>query len=108
MSGMLNSQKMYTPTITTSRLSLRSFTLEDTDALHQILGVKGVLQYFPTPDPPERDLVEKLLAPVADPPSFLVADQQAPAPGQGETVGDTDHPFRRSQEVSDARRSVGR
>ncbi len=61
MSGMLISQYMTTPTITTSRLSLRSFTFEDTDALHQILGVPGVLQYFPTPDPPEWDRVGKLI-----------------------------------------------
>ncbi|MES0362072.1 MAG: GNAT family N-acetyltransferase [Anaerolineales bacterium] len=49
------------PTITTSRLSLRSFTFEDTDSLHQILGVPGVLQYFSNPEPPERDRVEKLI-----------------------------------------------
>ena len=61
MSGMLISQYMTTPTITTSRLSLRSFTLEDTEALHRILGVPGVLQYFPTPDLPERDRVGKLI-----------------------------------------------
>jgi ribosomal-protein-alanine N-acetyltransferase len=52
---------MDTPTITTSRLSLRSFTFEDTDALHQILSVPGVLQYFPSPEPPERERVEKLI-----------------------------------------------
>ena len=49
------------PTITTSRLSLRPFTLQDTDSLHQILGIPGVLKYFPTPDPPEMDRVEMLI-----------------------------------------------
>lgn len=52
---------MSTPTIATSRLILRPFTSEDTDALHQILSVPGVLIYFPSPDPPERDRVEKLI-----------------------------------------------
>lgn len=61
MSGMLISQYMDTPTITTSRLSLRPFTLQDTDSLHQILGVPSVLQYFPNPELPERDRVEKLI-----------------------------------------------
>jgi RimJ/RimL family protein N-acetyltransferase len=50
-----------TPPIRTARLSLRSFTLQDTDDLQQILEVPGVLQYFPNPEPPERDRVEKLI-----------------------------------------------
>ena len=52
---------MDTPTITTTRLSLRPFTLDDIDSLHQILEIPGILQYFPNPDPPERERVEKLI-----------------------------------------------
>jgi RimJ/RimL family protein N-acetyltransferase len=52
---------METPRITTSHLSLRSFTLEDTGALHKILRVPDVLQHFPSPDPSERDRVVKLI-----------------------------------------------
>ncbi len=52
---------MSIPTITTTRLVLRPFTLEDTDPLHQILNQDGVLQYFPKSDPPPRDRVEKLI-----------------------------------------------
>ena len=37
------------------------FNLDDTDALNRILCVPGVLEYFPTPDPPERERVEKLI-----------------------------------------------
>jgi RimJ/RimL family protein N-acetyltransferase len=53
---------MKIPTITTARLNLRPFTLSDVDPLHRILAVEGILRYFPTPDPPERDRVERLIA----------------------------------------------
>ncbi len=46
-------------TITTPRLILRPFTLEDVDPFHQILCGKDVLCYFPRSDPPPRERVEK-------------------------------------------------
>jgi len=49
------------PTITTSRLILRAFTEEDTDPLHHILGEEDVLRYFPNPNSPSREKVEKLI-----------------------------------------------
>ena len=53
---------MQIPTITTSRLILRAFTKEDVDPLHHILGEKDILRYFPSPSPPSRDKVEKLIS----------------------------------------------
>ena len=38
---------MNIPTITTERLHLRPFTLEDTSTMHQIINGKDVLKYFP-------------------------------------------------------------
>ena len=38
---------MKTPTITTERLHLRQFTVEDTPTMHQIINGKDVLKYFP-------------------------------------------------------------
>jgi RimJ/RimL family protein N-acetyltransferase len=49
------------PTITTPRLILRAFTAEDTDPLHRILGDGDVLRYFPNPNPPSRDKVQKMI-----------------------------------------------
>lgn len=49
------------PEIKTPRLNLRAFNLDDVDPLFEILLVPGVLRYFPTPDPPERDRVQKLI-----------------------------------------------
>ena len=50
------------PTLTTARLTLRPFTLQDGDALYQILQEEGVLRYFPRPDPPSRDRVDHFVA----------------------------------------------
>lgn len=61
MPGVLTANNREPPTITTPRLALRSFALGDTDSLHQILAVPGVLQYFPSPNPPERVRVKKLI-----------------------------------------------
>lgn len=52
---------METPEIITPNLNLRPFTLDDVDPLFQILEVPGVLRYFPNPDPPERERVQKLI-----------------------------------------------
>jgi ribosomal-protein-alanine N-acetyltransferase len=50
------------PTITTSRLTLRSFVPEDSEPLHRILAEKDVLRYFPSSQPPPLDRVEKLVS----------------------------------------------
>lgn len=52
---------MSVPTIETKRLRLRPFNLEDSVPLHKMLEVEGVLQYFPSPDPPHLERVEKLV-----------------------------------------------
>jgi ribosomal-protein-alanine N-acetyltransferase len=53
---------MQIPTITTPRLTLRSFDTSDVNPLHGILNTGDVLRYFPTSDPPARDRVERLIA----------------------------------------------
>jgi ribosomal-protein-alanine N-acetyltransferase len=58
---MLRVIDLDTPKFITSRLNLRPFNLDDVDPLFQILGVPGVLLYFPNPDPPEKDRVQKLI-----------------------------------------------
>jgi len=52
---------MSTPTIGTTRLTLRHFTHLDAEPLHKILGVPGVLEYFPSSDPPDLERVQKLV-----------------------------------------------
>ncbi|MGB7097073.1 MAG: GNAT family N-acetyltransferase [Anaerolineales bacterium] len=52
---------MSIPIIETHRLRLRPFVLDDSIALHNILRVEGVLQYFPSPDPQDLERVEKLV-----------------------------------------------
>jgi RimJ/RimL family protein N-acetyltransferase len=52
---------MEIPAITTSRLLLRPFTAEDVEPLHCILGEEGVLRYFPNPEPPPRERVQKFI-----------------------------------------------
>jgi ribosomal-protein-alanine N-acetyltransferase len=49
------------PTIKTERLNLRPFTLQDAEPLRQILSVPGVLEYFPSLDPPDLERVQKLV-----------------------------------------------
>jgi ribosomal-protein-alanine N-acetyltransferase len=53
---------MEVPTKETSRLILRPWSHKDVEPLQEILGVEGVLQYFPRSDPPDRDRVEKFVA----------------------------------------------
>jgi ribosomal-protein-alanine N-acetyltransferase len=50
------------PTLTTARLTLRPFTVQDADALHHILQEEGVLRYFPRPEPPPREKVDQFIA----------------------------------------------
>ena len=49
------------PTVTTARLLLRPFRTEDAEPLFHILGEEGVLRYFPSPDPPPLDRVERFV-----------------------------------------------
>lgn len=53
---------MEIPTLSTSRLLLRPFDLEDVEPLHTILAQKDVLRYFPNRKPPERSGVGKFIA----------------------------------------------
>jgi len=53
---------MDTPTLTTARLLLRPFRLEDVDALYAVLNEPGILRYFPNPAPPDRAGVARLIA----------------------------------------------
>ena len=50
------------PTITTDRLVLRPFEERDAEPLLHILGEKDSLRYFPSPDPPPLERVERLVA----------------------------------------------
>jgi ribosomal-protein-alanine N-acetyltransferase len=49
------------PTIKTERLVLRPFNERDAEPLHTILGVEGVLRYFPSTDPPSLEGVQRLV-----------------------------------------------
>jgi ribosomal-protein-alanine N-acetyltransferase len=49
------------PTVITDRLILRAFTERDAEKLCLILAEEGVLRYFPTPDPPPLDRVQKFI-----------------------------------------------
>ena len=49
------------PTLTTTRLVLRPFTLDDVDPLHEILQQENIMAYFPGPKTPPRDAIERLV-----------------------------------------------
>lgn len=50
------------PTINTPRLKLRAFIEDDVEPLFHILGQGDVLRYFPKPDPPPIESVQRLIA----------------------------------------------
>jgi RimJ/RimL family protein N-acetyltransferase len=50
------------PIIKTSRLVLRPFTDKDVEPLFRILQEHDILRYFPNPNPPSREQVEKLVS----------------------------------------------
>jgi ribosomal-protein-alanine N-acetyltransferase len=50
------------PTVTTERLVLRCFTENDAEPLHAILREPGILQYFPNPNSPPLEGVQRLIA----------------------------------------------
>ncbi|UCD98001.1 MAG: GNAT family N-acetyltransferase [Chloroflexota bacterium] len=52
---------MNIPQLETFRLILRPFTQGDVEPLHRILGIPGVLQYFPNSDTPGLDRVKRLV-----------------------------------------------
>jgi len=49
------------PTISTSRLTLRPFTLKDVASLHQIMNEPNIMQYFPRTDPPDMERVQRII-----------------------------------------------
>ncbi len=53
---------MKAPSIGSSRLNLRPFSLDDLTPFHQILGEDAVLRYFPNSNPPSRERVEKMIS----------------------------------------------
>jgi RimJ/RimL family protein N-acetyltransferase len=53
---------MKIPTLKAQRLILRPFEEGDADPLHCILSEEGILRYFPNPDPPPLERVERLVA----------------------------------------------
>ena len=53
---------MKTPSIVTSRLTLRPWKEEDAEPLYQILAVKNMLKYFPNTDPRSLDQVERMIS----------------------------------------------
>ena len=52
---------MKIPTITTTRLILRPFTESDAEPLYSIFRDKDILRYFPNPNPPSLDRVQKFI-----------------------------------------------
>ena len=51
----------HTPTLTTPRLTLRPFTLDDVAPLHRILNQPDILQYFPNPSSPAMERVQRII-----------------------------------------------
>ena len=50
------------PTIQTPHLILRPLAFADAPALHRVYQTEGVLQYFPNPNPPPLEKVERFIA----------------------------------------------
>lgn len=47
--------------LTTARLLLRPFSLDDVEPLYRIMNEPGIMQYFPTPTAPDQARVERLV-----------------------------------------------
>jgi ribosomal-protein-alanine N-acetyltransferase len=52
---------MEIPSVATRRLLLRPFTMQDSQAMFEILHQENVLRYFPGSEPPPFDRVEEML-----------------------------------------------
>ncbi len=79
---------MNIPTIHTQRLRLRPLQTADAARLHRIYQVDGVLQYFPNPQPPALDRVERnLLVQRAHWEQHGYGNWGVVAPGQAEIIG---------------------
>jgi ribosomal-protein-alanine N-acetyltransferase len=57
----LTAQPHPIPTQRTAHLILRPFDLDDVDRLHHVMNDREVMRYFPNPDPPARDQIERLI-----------------------------------------------
>lgn len=53
--------KSLIPTLTTSRLLLRPFTISDVASLHRILSQPNILKYFPNPEAPSIERVQEII-----------------------------------------------
>lgn len=49
------------PTITTPRLTLRPLQMDDAEPLYRVYLMDGVLRYFPNPNPPPLERVQKFI-----------------------------------------------
>lgn len=49
------------PTLQTSRLTLRTLQESDAEALHRIYQTEGVLRYFPNPNPPPIEKIQSFI-----------------------------------------------
>lgn len=49
------------PTITTPRLTLRPLQMDDAEPLYRVYLMEGVLRYFPNPNPPPLERVQKFI-----------------------------------------------
>jgi RimJ/RimL family protein N-acetyltransferase len=58
---MTNQTQLNIPTIATTRLLLRAWTLEDAPALFQILQEKDILRYFPSQAAPALEKVQRYI-----------------------------------------------
>jgi ribosomal-protein-alanine N-acetyltransferase len=49
------------PTLRTDHLTLQALRLEDADVLHRVYQTEGVLEYFPNPNPPPVERVQRFV-----------------------------------------------
>jgi len=56
-----NAMNAKIPTITTQHLTLRPLTLDDLPALFRVFGGEDMLKYFPNPNPPTIERVQKMI-----------------------------------------------
>lgn len=79
---------MHIPTLTTKNLTLRPIQSGDAATLHRIYQVDGVLRYFPNPQPPPLERVERnLLLQQAHWEQHGYGNWAVLAPGQQEMIG---------------------